>query len=61
MPSHFAGIPGTDIKKVRNTVIHDGNEWVIDVFKGANKGLTVAEIELNSEDQPFTLSGVDKS
>ena len=43
------------IKKVRNTVMHDGNEWVIDVFKGANKGLTVAEIELNSEDQPFTL------
>ena len=41
------------IKKVRHIVIHDGDKWEIDVFKGNNKGLTVAEIELESEDQSF--------
>ena len=45
------------VKKVRHTVMHDGDEWVIDVFKGNNKGLTVAEIELKSEDQPFKMPG----
>jgi len=43
------------LKKVRHTVMHDGDEWVIDVYKGTNKGLTVAEIELNSEDQQFSV------
>lgn len=43
------------VKKVRHTVMHDGDEWVIDVYKGSNKGLVVAEIELKSEDQPFSM------
>ena len=43
------------VKKVRHTVTHDGDEWVVDVFKGNNKGLTVAEIELKTEDQPFKI------
>ena len=43
------------VKKVRHTVMHDGDEWVVDVFKGNNKGLTVAEIELESEDQSFKM------
>ena len=43
------------VKKVRHIVVHDGNEWEVDVFKGNNKGLTVAEIELKSADQEFSL------
>lgn len=43
------------VKKVRHTVMHDGDLWVIDVYKGSNKGLTIAEIELESEDQPFEI------
>ena len=43
------------LKKVRHTVMHEGDEWVVDVFKGNNKGLTVAEIELKSEDQAFII------
>ena len=27
--------------------------WEVDEFLGANQGLVVAEIELDSEDQPF--------
>lgn len=43
------------VKKVRHTLMHNGDEWVVDVFKGANKGLTVAEIELKSENQEVNL------
>ena len=32
-----------------------GFEWVIDVFKGDNEGLVLAEIELPSEDTSFDL------
>lgn len=31
----------------------DRKIWEIDVFKGENKGLIIAEIELQSEDEPF--------
>lgn len=31
-----------------------GLVWEVDEFLGANQGLIVAEIELNSEDQPFS-------
>ena len=43
------------VKKVRHIVEHNGNEWEIDVFKGNNKGLTIAEIELESPEQEFKL------
>lgn len=43
------------VKKVRHIVEHDDDEWEIDVYKGNNKGLTTAEIELKSEDQEFKL------
>lgn len=33
----------------------DGNIWEVDVFDRENKGLVVAEIELDSEDQEFEL------
>lgn len=41
------------IRKVRHTVIHEGHEWVIDEFMGANEGLLLAEIELDAEDESF--------
>ena len=41
------------IEKVRHRVKHEGHVWEIDVFKGDNEGLTVAEIELSSPDEAF--------
>ncbi len=41
------------IEKIRHFVMYKGNEWVIDEFFGVNKGLVVAEIELESEEQTF--------
>ena len=43
------------IEKTRYHVDHEGHRWDIDVFHGDNKGLIVAEIELNSEDEAFVL------
>jgi adenylate cyclase len=43
------------IEKTRFYVMHDGHEWEIDVFGGENEGLIVAELELNSVDEEFTL------
>ena len=41
------------IEKERFKIPMDGFVWEIDEFFGDNKGLIVAEIELQSEDQPF--------
>jgi adenylate cyclase len=41
------------IEKVRHVERHGGKTWEIDVFLGDNAGLTVAELELSSEDEPF--------
>jgi len=41
------------IEKTRYSVVFKGFEWVVDVFSGDNKGLVVAEIELNSMNQAF--------
>lgn len=43
------------IEKTRHYVQHQGKTWEIDVFEGDNQGLLVAEIELDSEDENFTL------
>ena len=43
------------IEKTRHYVQHQGKTWEIDVFEGDNQGLVVAEIELDSEDESFTL------
>lgn len=43
------------IEKVRHYVVHDGKTWEVDVFTGLNAGLIVAEIELNNEDETYTL------
>jgi len=39
------------IDKTRYHVKYEGLLWEIDEFKGDNRGLIVAEVELNSEDQ----------
>ena len=45
--------PGEVIEKIRHTFLCDGSIWEVDEFIGANQGLIVAEIELESENQPF--------
>ena len=42
------------IEKKRYRIEHQGMLWEVDEFFGANAGLVVAEIELDSEDQPFS-------
>jgi adenylate cyclase len=41
------------IEKIRYRIAHRGFIWEIDEFLGENKGLIVAEIELDFEDQTF--------
>jgi adenylate cyclase len=41
------------IEKYRRRIAFAGNVWEVDEFLGANAGLVVAEIELDSEDQLF--------
>ncbi len=41
------------IEKIRYTVRFKGFEWVIDEFSGRNKGLKLAEIELEERDIKF--------
>ncbi|MBD5289109.1 MAG: CYTH domain-containing protein [Bacteroides sp.] len=45
---------GRIVAKTRWIVPFEGHTWEIDEFSGDNKGLTVAEIELCSEDEVFT-------
>ena len=42
------------IEKWRYVCAVDGKKWEVDEFLGDNAGLVVAEIELQSEDEPFT-------
>jgi CYTH domain-containing protein len=39
------------VEKIRYTEEVAGHKWEIDVFKGKNEGLIVAEIEMKSEDE----------
>jgi CYTH domain-containing protein len=41
------------ISKVRYILMYKGLRWEVDEFHGRNQGLILAEIELESEDQPF--------
>ena len=45
---------GPIIEKNRYVIEHDGCRWEVDEFFGDNAGLIMAEIELTSEDQPFS-------
>jgi adenylate cyclase len=44
---------GPVVDKVRHLCTHEGMTWEVDEFLGANAGLVVAEIELQSEGQAF--------
>ena len=44
---------GSLVKKTRYYHREGKHVWEVDVFDGDNEGLMVAEIELNSEDEPF--------
>jgi adenylate cyclase len=44
---------GPIIEKIRHVIVHEGATWEVDEFLGDNAGLVVAEIELESEEQPF--------
>jgi CYTH domain-containing protein len=46
---------GQVIHKTRYRLPVDGHVWEIDVFHGANEGLVLAEIELESEKESFIL------
>jgi adenylate cyclase len=43
-----------EIAKIRFEISFDSKIWEVDVFSGANEGLIVAEIELESEQEVFT-------
>jgi len=45
----------TIVEKRRYFIKHSGMIWELDVFSGSNTGLVMAEIELESERQPFVL------
>ena len=45
------------IEKTRYEVLFSGKTWEIDVFHGANQGLVIAEIELESVDESIELPG----
>jgi len=42
------------IEKTRHYVVHESKTWEVDVFEGVNKGLIVAEIELDDEHEEYT-------
>lgn len=46
---------GAVIEKNRYLINHKGKTWEVDVFEGNNKGLVLAELELLTEDERFTL------
>ena len=41
------------IDKIRHLIIYKGHTFEVDVFKGKNEGLIIAEIELESESEIF--------
>lgn len=43
------------VEKTRHRVPHGHHTWEIDVFEGANAGLVVTEIELQSADEVFDM------
>lgn len=48
--NHFAI---SELTKTRYCITVQQHVWEVDVFHGANEGLIVAEIELNSEEEDF--------
>lgn len=46
---------GRSLAKVRHWVKHDGDLWEVDVFEGDNRGLVLAELEMEHRDQRFAV------
>lgn len=46
---------GRLVEKTRHLLVHAGRTWEVDVFVGANRGLVLAEVELESEDAAVEL------
>lgn len=46
---------GEKVEKIRYIVWHEGKRWEIDEFLGTNKGLFIAELELKSEEESFSI------
>ncbi|MDF1698275.1 MAG: CYTH domain-containing protein [Saprospiraceae bacterium] len=46
---------GAIIDKQRYIINYEGETWEIDIFKGRNEGLRVAEIELSNEEQEIKI------
>ena len=44
---------GEILEKHRHVVVHGGHTWEIDEFLGRNRGLIIAELELQEEHTPF--------
>jgi adenylate cyclase len=49
----IAGLAKSAVEKTRYRVKFAGKVWEIDEFAGDNQGLIMAEIELQSENEPF--------
>lgn len=47
----------SEVEKMRYRIYHENKLWEVDEFKGANAGLILAEIELQHEDETFSLPG----
>lgn len=43
------------IEKKRYIIKYEGKMWELDIFEGANKGLIVAEVELETENESIAL------
>ena len=46
---------GDIVRKTRHYIEYEGLTWEVDEFHGANEGLVVAEVELESVDQAISL------
>lgn len=45
------------LHKTRYEIVQDAHTWEVDVFHSPNKGLLLAEIELNAIEESFTRPG----
>lgn len=43
------------IEKIRYEIIYEGKVWEVDEFKGENEGLIIAEIELQTAEENFSI------
>jgi len=45
----------SSVTKTRYKIIHEGKLWEVDEFEADNEGLLLAEIELETEEETFTI------